>query len=273
MPDSRWHNFKLVIKRVLRTPASLITLTLAALFALIHNGWLGLAVLVGAVVGVSIYTVLKLQDESFIRATLREDHERVRRDDLMDRTFRIEELDVESRVRMKGIIKLQSEIAEDVAGSPVDGEAAGLVDTVRQTDDLVERGLALSQQRRELLRYLTKTDESTIAARINSMEAKLETEQDPVRRSEIKASLASKRQELEDYGAIQRAAARVLDQLDGIECAFSSLRARLVRIKSTDVSEWLAANQELQTELGGLNTAVNTLAESINEALSVGGSS
>ena len=57
-----------------------------------------------------------------------------------------------------------------------------------------------------------------------------------------------------------------------IEIAFSSLRARLVRIKSTDVSEWLAANQELQTELGGLNTAADTLSQSINEALSTGSS-
>ncbi|MCL5105747.1 MAG: hypothetical protein M1133_16765 [Armatimonadetes bacterium] len=270
MPDSRWHNFKLVVKRVLRSPASVISLTLAVLFALFHQGWMGLVILGGVMVGVSIYAVLKLQDESFIRTTLREEHDRERRDDLMDRTFRIEELDVESRVRMKTIVKFQSEIAEDVSNLPVDGSDVGLEDTVRQTDELVERGLSLCRQRRDLLRYLTKTDDSTIINRVHSLESKLQDESDPERRSEVEASLAAKRQELDDYLAIEHSAARVLDQLDSIEIAFSSLRARLVRIKSTDVSEWLAANRELQTELSGLNTAADTLSQSINEALSTG---
>lgn len=266
MPDSTLRNLGLVVRRALRQPFSLAVLVLGAIVALTMTSGLPLAAAVALVAG---YVVLKLRDEQFIRTAVREDHATHVRDDRMNRTFRIEELDVESRVKMKSIVKLQGEIAEDVANSPVDEVAAGLTDTVDQTDAIVERGLEMSRKRRDLIRYLSRTDTSAIEGRIHGIQAKLESETDPIRRSELEASLAAKKQELDDYHAIQQASARVLDQLDSIECSFSSLRARLVRIKSTDIAEWTAANAELKTELGGLNTAVDTLEESIEEALSV----
>jgi hypothetical protein len=272
MPGSRRQNFKAVIKRVLRAPFSVVVLSLGVLIALLNHGAPGLAILAASVGAVAAYAAIKLQDESFIRAAIREAGERQRQDDLMERTFRIEELDVESRVRMKTIVSLQSEIAEDVINSPVDEVATGLSETVEKTEAIVERGLALSRQRRELEKYLRKTDEGAIVARVESLEAKLTDEQDPIRLAELNASLASKRQELEDYRAIKRASARILDQLDSIECSFSSLKAGIVRIRSTDIAEWVSANEELQTELGTLNEAVDTLEHSISEALTIGNS-
>lgn len=270
MPDRKWHNFKIVIKRVLRTPLAISLLGLGILFVLVVPNSIGFGMLSASMAAVAAYALLKLQDESFIRDALEEAREQRRRGSSLDRTFRIEELDVESRVRMKTIIRLQAEIADDVAESPVDEVACGLSDTVTRTEELVDRALAMAQQRRELLRYLNRTDRDAIVSRVQGFEASLQTEQDAVRQAELSASLASKRKELEDYEAIQRASARVLDQLDAIECAFSELRARIVRIKSTNIAEWVAANTELQTELGGLNSAVETLEQSINEVLTLG---
>ena len=93
-------------------------------------------------------------------------------------------------------------------------------------------------------------------------------ETDPERKPEIEASLEAKKREIDDYRAIEQSSQRILEQLDAVECPFAGLRARLVRIKSTDITEWVAANEDLKTELGGLNTAVDTLELSINEALS-----
>ncbi|MGC8863675.1 MAG: hypothetical protein ACP5R5_12995, partial [Armatimonadota bacterium] len=149
--------------------------------------------------------------------------------------------------------------------------AVGLAETVEQTEHVLERGIAMAEKRRELQRYLNRTDAGEIEARIRTLEAKLQSEIDPQRRLEIEASLKAKRQELDDYHAIDQAARRVLDQLDSIQCAFEGLRARLMRIKSSDIAEWTAANEELKTELGGLATAVDTVEHSIQEALSVGG--
>jgi len=264
MSDSRRRNLFLVIRRALRQPFAIGVLALGAVLSL---GIPSLIPIAGAAAVVAVYAALKLQDMSFIRAALREAGEREREADLTSRTFRIEELDVDSRLRMKTIVKLQNEIAEDVANSPVDEVAAGLADTVEQSEHIVDRGLAMAQKRRELQRYLNRADLGAIQGRIRNLEAKLQPEGDPVRRSEIESSLAAKRQELDDFHAIEHASARVLEQLESIQYAFEGLRARLVRIKSTDIAEWTAANEELKGELGGLTSAVDTVEQSIEEAL------
>ena len=264
MSESRRRNLWVVIRRALRQPFAVGVLALGAVLSL---GYMSPIPIAGAAVIAGIYAALKLQDTSFIRAALREAGEREREADLTSRTFRIEELDVDSRLRMKAIVRLQNDIAEDVANSPVDEVAVGLVDTVEQTEHVLDRGLAMAQKRRELQRYLNRTDLAAIEARIHSLEAKLQSEDDPVRRSEIESSLGAKRRELDDFHAIDQASHRVLEQLDSIQYAFEGLRARLVRIKSSDVAEWTAANEELKTELGGLTTAVDTVEQSIEEAL------
>jgi hypothetical protein len=269
MSHSQWHNFGIVVKHALKKPLSVVLISMGVLFALTMHDLLGLLILGGSVGCVVVYAISKLHDEQFIREAIQEDSGwRHTRDNMM-RTFRVEELDVESRVRMKTIIKLQNEIAEDVTNSPVDEHTVGLADTLKQTEYLVGRALALAQQKRELHRYLQKTDESAIVSRIQHLETRLEAETDSARRSEIELALQAKRRELQDYRAIEDAGARIMDQLESIECAFSGLRARLVRIKSTDIGEWMSANEELKVELGGLNTSVDTLEQSINEALGI----
>ena len=264
MSESRRRKLVAIIRRALRQPFALGVLVLGAVFSV---GYVSLIPIAGAVAVTAVYAALKLQDTSFIRAALREASERERESDLTSRTFRIEELDVDSRLRMKAIVRLQNEIAEDVANSPVDEVAVGLVDTVEQTEHVVDRGLAMAQKRRELQRYLNRIELDAIEARVHSLEAKLQSEDEPVRRSEIESSLGAKRRELDDYHAINEASRRVLEQLDSIQCAFEGLRARLVRIRSSDIAEWTAANEELKTELGGLRTAVDTVEQSIEEAL------
>lgn len=270
MPQSTWHNFILVAKRVLKAPLSLAVLFGGLFFALVEHGLTGGLIMAGAVAVVAVYLISKLHNESYIRDTIREYHDQHRRDDLQWRIFRIEELDVESRVKMKNIVKLQNEIAEDVENSPIDEISAGLASTVDETARLADRGLEIAQKHRELQRYLNKTDDTAIQARITALETEINNEQDHVRKTDLDKSLAAKKAELNDYRAIQQASARVLDQLDSIECSFASLRAKLVRIKSTDIAEWVAANEELKKELGGLNTSVETVEQSIDEVLTIG---
>lgn len=268
MPESTWRNFGLVVRRALRQPFSVITLSAGLVLALGTTH--GLPILI-ALAAVLVYSGVKLRDERFIRAAIDEDHERSLRAERRNRTFRIEELDVESRVRMKSIVKLQKEIAEDVRNSPVDEVAVGLSDTVEQTERLVDRGLAMSQKRRDLMRYLSKTDPGAIESRLRAMESRLQSEADQVRRAELESSIIARKQELDDYQAIRQASARVLDELESIENALSGLRARIVRIRSTDIDEWTTASDELRTELDSLNSAADVLDRSISEVLSIRG--
>lgn len=268
MSDSTWRYLVIVIRRVLQTPIAISVLGLGLLWSLLMRessvGLWGLAVAITVVIA---YGIAKLQDDEFIRQAIRDSDEVGRRHDKMMRELHIEELDVESRVRMKAIVKLQRDIVEDAGNSSVDAVNTGLADTVQLTDHLLERGLALAQRRRELQRYLVKTDENSIRGRIESLKNKLNNITDATQRSETEMSIAAKQQELDDYTVIAQASERILTELDSIECGFASLRARLVRIKSTDINDWVSANQELQMELGGLNTAVDSLEQSINEVL------
>jgi len=271
MSLDRAGNLLIVVRRALRQPFSLVTMLAGVALGMSLGNPLGIVPIGLAAVAVGLYTVAKLNDEEFIRAAIRAEEVRMRAIRSLKMTFRVEELDADSRVRMKNLIRLQNEIAEDVANSPIDEVSAGLAATVDETDRLVERGLEMAGKRRELLRYLTKTDPTDIRTRIDNMAGKASSETDETRRAEMANALAAKRQELADYEAIEAAGKRILDQLDSIECAFSSLRARLVRIKSTDISDWTAASEELQTELMHLNTSVDTLEQSISEALAIGG--
>ncbi|MEN6357675.1 MAG: hypothetical protein ABFD83_11400 [Armatimonadota bacterium] len=263
MSFSQRHNLSLVIKRALKMPFSVILLGVGALFALTLHDVLGLFIFGCSIAGVFFFILSKLQDSDFIRAAIREDTGRRHAHEAESRIFKIEELDIESRVRMKTIVKLQNEIADDIADSPIDETAVGLADTLVQTENIVDRALALAQQKRELQRFLNKTDSDSIEARIHSLESKLDTEADPARRSEIEISLAAKRQELDDYRAIEQAGVRIMGQLESIECSFAGLRARLVRIKSTDIKEWVSANEDLKVELVGLSSAVDNLEHTI----------
>ncbi|MCE5324311.1 hypothetical protein LLG46_13505 [bacterium] len=267
MPFSHRHNLSLVIKRALKMPLSVILLSVGALFALMMHNLPGLFIFGLSITGVFFFVLSKLQDSDFIRAAIREDTNRRHAHEAESRVFRIEELDIESRVRMKTIVRLQNEIADDIASSPIDETAAGLADTLVQTEDIVDRALSLAQQKRELQRFLNKTDPTSIESRITDLQHRLESETDHARHSEIEIALGAKRRELDDYRAIEQAGVRIMGQLESIECSFAGLRARLVRIKSTDIKEWVSANEDLKVELVGLHTAVDTLEQSINESL------
>ena len=153
MAGSQWRNLGLVLRRACRQATVGVVVAFGALFSILFTSAWPFA---GAMAVVIIYALAKLQDEGFIREAVREAGDRRRRADLEHRTFRIEELDVDSRVKMKSIVKLQSEIAEDVANSPVDEVAVGLVETVQQTEGMVDRGLQMSQKRCELLKLWSK---------------------------------------------------------------------------------------------------------------------
>lgn len=270
MHGSKLQNFFLVVARALKHPLSLGLLGSGLLFALLMHNLLGLLILGGAAAGVVAFIIAKLRDESFIRSAVQEASARDRSAERQEREFRIEELDVDSRVRMKTIVRLQNEIAEDVERSSVNELAVGMSDTIEVTDGLVERALLMAQKRRDLQHYLAKTDKKSIENSISNLRSRVQQTTDPLKQAEIESLLTAKQQELDDYNAIENSASRVLDQLDSIEYAFSSLRAKLVRLNSTEIREWTSANEELRTELGGLNQSVDVLVQSINEALSIG---
>ncbi len=270
MSDSRMRDFLIVARRALRTPTAVGLLGAGLVLAFGLHSLAGLAILLAAILGTAGFCIAKLNDSEFVRSALEDAREHAADSDAMNMTFRIEELDVDSRIKMKSIIKLQHEMAEDVASSAVEQIAEELEDTLRQTRDLVERGLRLSQKRRELVRYLNKTNPAAIQARIDALSAGVHQETDQDRRGEMEVSLAAKEQELKDYQAIAHAASRVLDQLDSIECSFAGLRARIVRMKSSDIAEWTSAHEQLKTELGGLTRAADVVEQSIEEAISIG---
>ena len=64
---------------------------------------------------------------------------------------------------------------------------------------------------------------------------------------------------------------RTTTRSDSIECSFQGLRTRLVRVASTNIDDWVVARDDLNAELTGVTTAVETVAQSVDEALMVRG--
>lgn len=238
------------------------------LLALLLHDLTGAVILGGSLALVVFYVLAKLRNEDFIRTAIRDESDSRRRDALQRRTFQIESLDAESRLKMKAIVKLHNEIAGDIENLPASVLSAGLADTIDLTQHVVDRALEMAQKKRDLQRYLSKTDEHDIQARIQTLQEKLRNEPDSTAKLENENSLASKQRELADYAAIKQSASLIIDQLDTIESSFASLRAKLVRIQSTDIAEWTSANDQVKTELSTLNTSVDVLEQSVNEALS-----
>lgn len=268
MPETSGQNkLTIVIKRLLRQPLTIIALAGGLLVSLSMQNLLPILL---AVVLTAAYGFIKLRDEEFIRTAIRDHLDHQRREDMARRIFRIEELDIEARVRMKSISKLQDEIEEEIISSPIDEDGTGLSDIADRSSSVVERGMQLAKRRSELCKYLVGASEQSIIDRIKNLENKLAKEADPLQISEIQISLAAKSKELEDYHAIKNASDRILNELDAIETSLSSLKARLVRIKTTEIGDWTAANTELKTELEALDNSVTVIEQTVEEVLRIG---
>lgn len=264
---SKWRTMFIVAKWGLSKSISLWIAILSLIVALGLRSYIPLAVGLAAELGVLAYFI---QSPRYIQEAMRR-YRWEERDNLVQLLEQdVDHLDVESRARMRSILQLYKELYNDTDEPDVEQFTASTLRTsLSQVGALTEKAFRLARKKRDLQRYLDQVDEGAIADQVEQIRARLELSVDSQERSRYEQALRLKSRELEDYKAIAAGARRIDGELENVECAFESLRARIVRLKAADATQWSAAGEQLRTELDSLSSSVETLEQSVNEALSI----
>jgi len=244
--------------------------TIVAALAVTAGGGDGRIVVVlggAAEIGLLLYN---LNNPRFIRHAVIEQRRRELSQHVEELSAQIDELDAESRIRMRGILQLYKELQADADDPDVQDYAEGTLRAgAAKAWALTDRALRLAKKKKELQRYLDRVEEERLEEYVQALQQRAAAAADQTERIQYEQALRLKTRELEDYRSIAASARRIDGQLENIECAFSSLKARIVRLKAADVTQWGAAGEQLRSELDSLSSAVETLEQSVNEALSI----
>ena len=264
----RWlkHHWIIAKRSFWRAP-SWIALIVCVIWAIGAERWFPMAIwLIVEALFVSLYA----QNSAFVEEGMRREARRTRERQAEDLEEQLHGLDIETRLRIREICQLEREIAEDVlSASPHDLARATLEPTLQQIEGLTDRAVKLAVKKRGLQRFLDAVDEKTLRRHAEELQAKVGSAEDEVAREQYQRAHSAKLQELEDYAAISRSTMRIDGQLESIECAFTGLKARIVRLKAAESTEWDEAGAQLESELQQLNVGVDALEGFVNEVLSV----
>jgi type III secretory pathway component EscV len=260
--------FLYVLKQVLRSPASLAVWAAAIGAILMLPGFPG-AYFAGL--------ALILQGTLFFRALHNEEYlqkvfsaRRDREEALTEAQIEtlLERMDFETRQRMRYILQLQKEMAQESRGADVEAYARKDLDRISDgLAPLVKQAIKLAERRQKLTRYLHNVDERALKNYCNSVRQKIETTTDAVQKAQYEQALRAREAELQTYQSISQAVARIDSQLENVEATFASWKAMVIRIKTAEVGAATAASESLYNELDALSSEINLLDSSVSEAL------
>jgi hypothetical protein len=260
--------FRYVAKAVLRSPLSVgIIVAGAAMSLAAGNAWWAPMVL-GA--GAWFWLLFsRLHNEEYLRKLFAE--LQARENDLSEEQVEtaLEGMDFETRQRIRYIVQLQKEIMREARADDVADYARRDLDRLAsQLAPVVKRSVRIATRKQQLVKYLHNVDERALANYATNLRQRIEATQDPVARSQYEHALKAREAELQTYQAISQAAGRIDSQLESVEATFASWKAKVIRIKTVDVSGASMVTQGLDQELAGLNSDIDLLEGSVTEALS-----
>lgn len=255
--------FVYVLKQVLRSPASLAVWVVAGVLVFHNLAWLGAAILLQ---GVLLYRAL--HDEAYLQRVFSARRDRV--ETLTENQIEglLEKMDFETRQRMRYILQLQKEMAQESRGADVEAYARKDLDRISdRLGPLVKQAIKLAERRQKLTRYLHNVDERALKNYVNSVRQKIETTTDTVQKAQYEQALRAREAELLTYQSISQTVARIDSQLENVEATLASLKAQVIRIKTADVGLATAASESLYEQLDTLSSEINLLDSSVSEAL------
>jgi len=262
--------FLYVLKHVLRSPASLVVWALTIFVALRYAPFgLNLPLTLGvALLAQGALLFRALHNEEYLQKifSARRDKEEQLTEQQIE--LILERMDFETRQRLRYILQLQKEMAQEARGPDVEDYARKELDRISdRLAPLVRQSIKLAERRQKLTRYLLNVDERALKNYCNSVRQKIETTQDPVQKAQYQQALKAREAELETYQSISQAVARIDSQLENVEATFASWKAKVIRIKTAEIGSASAASQSLYGELDTLSSEINLLDSSVSEAL------
>jgi hypothetical protein len=211
---------------------------------------------------------LRLRDENYLRRLFlqRLEQEEAETDQQIESVM--ETLDFESRQRIRYIMQLQKEIVREARADDVQSYVRTDLDRISsQLAPLVLRAVQMAAKKQQLLRYLFNVDERALRNYCNNLKQRIQATQDEVTRAQYEQALKMRQMELEAYSAIAQATSRIDSQIENIEATFASWKAKMIRIKSADISSASTVSQGLFQELELLTSDIDMLDSSVTEAL------
>lgn len=252
-----------VVRRTLQTP---IALTFGGILLV---GLLALSpvLLVIGGGGLAGYIAWRIRDKKFVECL------RLQRQQELEAKVegRIEteaqSFDYETRQRVRYILQLRREVAQECRAEDVPGYVAEeLARVSAQLMALVERAVEVAEKKRQISRYLSQIDDAALKRYVGELRRRIEETEDPITRGQYEQALAAREAELASFRAIKQASARIDGQLENVEATLSSWKAQVLRLKSTDETA-ASFGEDLRTELSRLRGEIDVLDASVAEAL------
>jgi hypothetical protein len=261
------HRFLYVTRRVLVSPVSAL-LWLGGVAASATMDWSPLPFVAAAGLQLGLL-VWRLNDAQYLQQ-LFADRE-VRATALADTEIEasLEQMDFETRQRIRYVVQLQKEIAREARASDVQPYAREELDRIAsRLPGLVHQGIRIAGRKQHLAKYLQHVDERALRAYADNLRGRIEATTDPISRAQYEQALRARETELSTYRAIAQASGRIDSQLENVEATFASWKAKVIRLKTVDIGNVASFSEGLVQELDSLGREIELLDSSVIEALS-----
>ncbi len=255
-----------VARRVLFSPLS-AAIWVAAVVASAAFQWSWIPI--ACAVGLEAFLLnRRLHDEGYLRRILRDQEESAQALSDTEIEERLSAMDFETRQRLRYIIQLQKEIAQEARADDVQPYARGELERIAsRLPTLVQQAIRLATRKQQLMRYLHHVDDRALEAYAENLRQRIAATTDPVSRKQYEQALKAREAELGTYRAIAQASGRIDSQLENVEATFASWKAKVIRLKTVDIGNVASFSEGLVSELDSLGSEIELLDSSVTEAL------
>lgn len=274
-PQSTGERFTYVARRVFTSPISFGIWGVGAVAAYVLNtgpmAGNGMAFLLpfGAVaVAQCALLFSRLHNEEYLKRLFRAQKERD--ESLTDQQVEaiLETMDFETRQRIRYVLQLEREITRDARADDVPSYAQHDLERIADAlPALLQRAVKVATRKQHIARYMLHEDERTLQNYCTNLRKRIEAATDPVTRAQYEQALRAREAALATYLSIMQATARIDSQLENVEATLASWKAKVIRIKTADITSASSVSEGLYAEIEGLTNEIDTLDMSVTEAL------
>ena len=181
----------------------------------------------------------------------------------------IKQSDPEVRARYQEILKSAEEIEDLTQNEDSAFLTTGLTSTISQLQTLRDKSASLLEKRLLIRKFLANIDIGALERDCQKQERAIATMQDPISKKQYLQSLNLKRQQLETCRTMFVALQRIDGQLEQIASTLSSLKGKIVLLKTSEVTT-AGGYEKMGDELKDLIGDVQVMEDSVEEAASFG---
>lgn len=259
--------FFYVLRKVLTSPLSIL-MWIAAVAISASLNWNTIP-FAAAVVAQLIIIFWRLNDSAYLQRLFAERDSHAQGLAESDIEASLEQMDFETRQRIRYVVQLQKEIAREARAGDVEPYARAELERIAsRLPGLVQQAIKMASRKQHLAKYLQHVDERSLRAYAENLRARIAATSDPVSRSQYEQALRAREAELATYQAIARASGRIDSQLENVEATFASWKAKIIRLKTVDIGNVASFSEGLVQELDSMGRDIELLDTSVVEALS-----